>query len=63
MSCHWVRQGSGAESAGAGDVIAAYLDLARTGRKEEFRWLALSQGVPPADVEELWQRTLARLGR
>lgn len=62
MSCHWSRHGHTAESARTGDVISAYLDLARAGRKEDFVWLALSQGILAGDVEDLWERTLARLG-
>ncbi len=32
-----------------------YRDLADTDRRDDFRWLALSQGVPAERIEELWR--------
>lgn len=62
MSCRWARQADPGSSAWLDPAAAsAYLDLARTGRRDDFRWLALSHGMPPAEVEGFWRRTVARL--
>ncbi len=33
-----------------------YLDLARAGRREDFAWLARSQGVDADVIEPLWRQ-------
>jgi hypothetical protein len=38
-----------------------YLELARTGRRDDFAWLAQSQGVPADKIDELWRAVLAML--
>jgi hypothetical protein len=37
------------------DVAELYHDLVRMDRRDDFRWLALSQGVPAERVDELWR--------
>jgi hypothetical protein len=39
-----------------------YLELARAGRREDFRWFALSQGVGLERVDKLWQETREIVG-
>lgn len=39
------------------------VELARSGREEDFRFLAASQGVAPELLNDLWRGTLARLGQ
>jgi hypothetical protein len=39
-----------------------YLELARAGRRDDFRWFALSQGVAVEMVEDLWRDTRAVVG-
>jgi hypothetical protein len=38
-----------------------YLELARTGRRDDFAWLAQSQGVPADKIEELWRAVRATI--
>lgn len=59
MSCRFsVSRSGGARAAdllGGADAAELFQDLADAGRGEDFRWFALSQGVPPERVEELWR--------
>ena len=55
-----------ARAAAAGEVLelaGPYLDLAGSGRQEDFRWFARSQGVAAEDVERLWQRVLEHVAQ
>jgi hypothetical protein len=36
------------------EVADLYRDLVRAGRRDDFRWLARSQGVPAERIDELW---------
>lgn len=50
-----------ARAAAAGEALelpGPYLDLASSGRRDDFRWFARSQGVAAEDVERLWHRVL-----
>jgi len=38
-----------------------YLELARAGRRDDFAWLAQSQGVTADKIDELWQAVLAMI--
>lgn len=40
------------------NLLDLYLDLASSGRRDDFRWFARSQGVAAEDIERLWQRAL-----
>ena len=40
---------------------APYLELAKSGRRDDFTWLAQSQGVPVDKIEELWQAVRAMI--
>jgi hypothetical protein len=40
------------------ESLAVLIELARSDRKDDFRWLAQSQGVPGEDVEMLWDGLL-----
>lgn len=62
MSCRWLC-GRARPPVPPPEEAAAYVDLARAGRREDFRWLALSQGVPAEAVDDLWDRVLARCRR
>jgi hypothetical protein len=64
MTCRWtLNLGGRAEAAAnAVDGLALYLELAREGREDEFRWFARSQGVPEERVDGLWRAILVRLG-
>jgi hypothetical protein len=59
MSCHFSISGAGRRSVanliGGGEVAELYRDLVRADRHDDFRWLALSQGVPPERIEDLWR--------
>lgn len=44
------------------DTAATLTDLAREGREQDFRDLALMSGVAPARVDALWLGTRLRLG-
>lgn len=47
---------------GAHDPLGkALLDLARTGREEDFRWLARSRGMPEERITKQWSRIRAWL--
>lgn len=59
MSCRFSVSGAGrrrvADLIGGAEVGELYRDLVRADRRDDFRWLALSQGVPPERIEELWR--------
>lgn len=40
---------------------APYLELATSGRRDDFTWLAQSQGVPADTIEALWQAARAMI--
>jgi len=40
---------------GEADAAEVFRNLAEAGRGEDFRWFALSQGVPSERVDELWR--------
>jgi hypothetical protein len=62
MTCRWARARTSCSEIVSDPATAAiYLDLVRARRKDDFRWLARSQGVPPHLVEELWRGLQARL--
>lgn len=63
MSCRWTLNVGGLPDTwlDTSGGLAVYVDLAREGRKDEFRWFARSQGVPDERVEALWRSVLARL--
>jgi len=42
-------------------IGAVYLELAETGRWEDFRWLAASQGLAGQRAVELWESLRARV--
>ena len=44
-----------------GDQFETLLDLARAGDEATFKDLALSIGIPPAQVDSLWAGTVARV--
>jgi len=43
------------------EVVSTLVSLAREGRESDFRWLAASRGVPPAELDVMWGQTRARL--
>jgi len=43
-------------------IVAIYLELAETGRWEDFRWLAESQGLTRQRTVELWEGLRVRTG-
>ena len=56
MSCRFNLSGRESVAALIGaEVVDLYRDLAIADRQDDFRWLALSQGVPVERVEELWR--------
>ncbi len=59
MSCRFSVSGPGrwrvADFLGGAEVAELYRDLVDDDRPDDFRWLALSQGVPPERVDELWR--------
>ena len=62
MTCRWLRGREASLGPVTGEAMTAYLELARASREADFRWLALSQGVPPGEVEALWRRVRRALG-
>jgi hypothetical protein len=36
-------------------IVAIYVELAETGRWDDFRWLAESQGLTTQQIAELWE--------
>lgn len=67
MSCHWSRAAPGPPRDAEGGrpltgTAAVYGELARAGRREDFRWFALSQGVAREMVDELWRDTRLMVG-
>ncbi len=36
------------------EAAELYRDLVRADRRDDFRWLARSQGVPAERIDELW---------
>ncbi len=60
MSCRWARTSPASDVHGqASETLAVYRELARDRRKDEFRWLAQSQGVPTEHVERMWRAAVA----
>jgi len=60
VSCRLRRVWSG--DAGLVEVLmqsGPYLEMARSGQREDFGWLARSQGVPAQRIEELWRAVRA----
>ncbi|OGL00065.1 MAG: hypothetical protein A3I14_00825 [Candidatus Rokubacteria bacterium RIFCSPLOWO2_02_FULL_73_56] len=57
MSCRFSISGrpSVADLITAPEAAELYRDLVTAGRYHDFRWFALSQGVPEERVEELWR--------
>ncbi len=57
MSCHFSisKPRRVTDLLGGPDVAELYRDLVRLERREDFRWLALSQGVPAERIDELWR--------
>jgi hypothetical protein len=59
MSCRFSISGAGrwraADLISGTEVAELYRDLADADRRDDFRWLALSQGVPPERVDDLWR--------
>jgi hypothetical protein len=57
MSCRFSVSGRRSVAAllGESEVADLYDDLADADRYLDFRWLALSQGVPVERIEELWR--------
>ena len=45
---------------GRGPLVAVYIELAETGRWDDFRWLAESQGLTTQRAVELWEGLRAR---
>ncbi len=66
MSCRFSVSGASrwrvADLIGGADVGELYRDLVDADRRDDFRWLALSQGVPPERIEELWRFLRSRRG-
>ncbi len=64
MTCRWTLNLRGLADAwlDAPGALALYLELARQGREDDFRWFARSQGVPEDRLEPLWSGLRARLG-
>ena len=56
MSCRFSVSGrpSVTDLITAPEAAELYRDLVALGRYQDFRWFALSQGVPEERVEELW---------
>jgi hypothetical protein len=40
---------------GRESIVAVYVELAETGRWDDFRWLAESQGLTTQRIAELWE--------
>jgi hypothetical protein len=62
MSCRWQAGASVPPPRVETDAITGddvYLELVRARRRDDFVWLARSDGIPAAAVEELWQRLVA----
>ena len=56
MSCRFSLSGRESIAALIGvEVVDLCRDLAIADRQDDFRWLALSQGVPAERVDELWR--------
>src|SRR5262245_28245299 len=49
----------GAPDEGDSQTAAAYIDLARARRKQDFRWFARSQGMASGMIEQLWRELRA----
>jgi hypothetical protein len=64
MSCRWscrsrLRATIDRLAGACPESLPVLTELARTSRRDDFRWLAQSQGVPAEDVEMLWDGLLA----
>lgn len=55
MTCRAACAPVGRES-----IVAVYVELAETGRWDDFRWLAESQGLTTQRAVELWEGLRAR---
>ena len=57
MSCRFsiARRPSLADLLTAPEAAELYRDLVAADRYQDFRWFALSQGVPEERVDELWR--------
>ena len=57
MSCHFSISPPRrvADLISGAEVAELYRDLAEADQRDDFRWLALSQGVPANRLDELWR--------
>jgi hypothetical protein len=62
MSCRAACARPLSDLAEAGLLAEVYVELVRTGRQEDFRWLARSQGLAASRTDELWAQLTRRLG-
>lgn len=63
MSCRAASGGLRLDVVETGPLAEVYVDLVRADRRDDFRWLARSQGLAASRAEELWALLSRRLGR
>ena len=59
MSCRLRRVSGDGSPVEALIQSGPFLEMARSGQREDFGWLARSQGVPAQSIDELWRAVRA----